>query len=118
MMNHDGRKGGAPLNVAPGEGAGKQASFAGQDVRVWLRATIVDVDRDLDGRLLSLLVGTTRVSVLVEQEDDHCASWEAGMIIDIHIGRYEAWIKPWGRDCSPVLCGLLYLDHQSLASAR
>ena len=54
MMNHDGRKGGAPLNVAPGEGAGKQASFAGQDVRVWLRATIVDVDRDLDGRLLSL----------------------------------------------------------------
>ena len=118
MMNHDGRKGGAPLNVAPGEGAGKQASFAGQDVRVWLRATIVDVDRSSDRCLLSLLVGTARVSVLVEQEHDHFTGWAVGMLIEIHISPYEAWVKPYGVDSSPVLCGLLYLDQQSVAGAR
>lgn len=85
---------------------------------MWLKATIAEVDGDLEGRLLSLLIGTARVSVLIGREDDHFAGWAAGMLIDIHIGRYEAWVKPCGRDCAPVLCGLLYLDHQSLASAR
>ncbi|MCC6966769.1 MAG: hypothetical protein IT391_10890 [Nitrospira sp.] len=85
---------------------------------MWLRAAIIDVDSDLDGRLLSLLVVTAHVSVRVEQEDDHFGAWKAGMPIEIHIGRYEAWVKPYGRDCPPVLCGLLYLDHQSLAGAR
>lgn len=104
-MRHDGLK-------------NEVASLTCEDARVWLKATIAEVDRDLDGRLLSLLVGTARVSVLVERKEDHFAGWAAGMLIDIHIGRYEAWVKPCGKDCLPVLCGLLYLDHQSLASAR
>ncbi|MBS0169996.1 MAG: hypothetical protein JSR62_06540 [Nitrospira sp.] len=88
------------------------------DAAVWLKAIIAEVDRDLEGRLLSLLIGTARVSVLVGREADHFAGWAVGMPLDIHIGRYEAWVKPSGTDCIPVLCGLLYLDHQSLASAR
>lgn len=118
MMRHDASKGGQPRNVVANEGAGQATVFSPGDARVWLRATITRADRDLDGSLLSLLIGTARVSVLVGRKDDHFACWAAGMLIDIHIGRYEAWVKPYGRDCPPVLCGLLYLDHQSLASAR
>jgi len=118
MMNHGGLNGGLPQNVQSSEGDGKQMSCSGQDARVWLSAIIANVDRSIDRSLLSLLVGTARVSVLVEQEHDHFACWAVGMLIEIHISRYEAWVKPYGRDSSPVLCGLLYLDHQSVASAR
>ncbi len=118
MMNHGGLNGGLPQNVQSSEGDGKQMSCSGQDARVWLSAIIANVDRSIDRSLLSLLVGTARVSVLVKQEHDHFACWAAGMLIEIHIDRYEAWVKPDGRDGPPVLCGLLYLDHQSVASAR
>ncbi len=118
MMSHDGPNRALYLNEVPNEDSENEVRCSCQDARVWLKANITEVDGDLDGSLLSLLVGTARVSVLVEQEDNHGASWASGMSIDIHIGRYEAWIKPAGKDCPPVLCGLLYLDHQSLASAR
>ena len=118
MMSHDGPNRALYLNEVPNEDSENEVRCSCQDARVWLKANITEVDGDLDGRLLSLLVGTARVSVLVGREDDHFDRWEANMSIDIHIGRYEVWVKPWGIDCPPVLCGLLYLDHQSLASAR
>lgn len=89
-----------------------------QDVRVWLKAQIIETGEAPEGRLLSLLVGVARVSVLVGRDEDRFTRWRPGMTIEIHIGRYEAWVKPCGSDCPPTLCGLLYLDHQSLASAR
>ncbi len=118
MMSHDGLNDGFPQSVPSSEGDGKQTTCSDPDVRVWLRATIVDVDRSSDRCLLSLLVGTARVSVLVEQEHDHFTGWAVGMLIEIHISPYEAWVKPYGVDSSPVLCGLLYLDQQSVAGAR
>ncbi len=117
MTNHDGCRDGVLRNELPREGA-EEIAVSSRDAWLWLRATIVDVESDCNGRLLSLLVGTAHVSVRVEQVDDHFGSWEPGMLIEIHIGRYEAWVKPYGRGCTPVLCGLLYLDHQSLAGAR
>ncbi|ULA67645.1 MAG: hypothetical protein LZF62_240254 [Nitrospira sp.] len=118
MMSHDGLRDGFPQNVQSSEGDDKQTSCSDQDALVWLRATIADAGKDMDGCLLCLLIGPARVSVLVAQEHDHFACWAAGMLIEIHIDRYEAWVKPAGRDGPPVLCGLLYLDHQSVASAR
>ncbi|MCW5799437.1 MAG: hypothetical protein LZF60_260030 [Nitrospira sp.] len=117
-MSHDGPNGEWRRDGVLNEVSGREPSLSCRDARVWLRGTIAEVDKDVDGRLLSLLIGAARVSVLVGREDDHFASWAAGMFIDIHIDRYEAWVKPCGRDCAPVLCGLLYLDHQSLAGAR
>ena len=55
--------------------------------------------------------------MLVGREDDHFARWEANMSIDIHIGRYGLG-EALGLIVLRCLCGLLYLDHQSLASAR
>jgi hypothetical protein len=89
-----------------------------QDVRVWLKADIIEIGEAPEGRLLSLLVGVARVSVLVGRDEDRFTRWSPGMTIEIHIGRYEAWVKPCGSDCPPTLCGLLYLDHQFLAGAR
>lgn len=86
-----------------------------QDARVWLKAQIIQTDEAQEGRLLSLLVGTARVSVLIDREGDSVRRWSPGLTIEIHIGRYEARMKPCGRDCPPVLCGLLYLGRQSLA---
>jgi hypothetical protein len=88
------------------------------DSRVWLRARIVEVGTAPEGRLLSLLVGSARVSALVGSESDSFGQWTPGMAIEIHVGRYEAWLKPSGNGCPPVLCGILYLDQHALGGAR
>ncbi|MDI3467408.1 MAG: hypothetical protein OJF50_006229 [Nitrospira sp.] len=88
------------------------------DSRVWLRARIVEVGEVPEGRLLSLLVGSARVSALVGSESDSFGQWVPGMAVEIHVGRYEAWLKPRGIGCPPVLCGILYLDQHALGGAR
>lgn len=88
------------------------------DVRVWLRAQVTDVGEAPEGRVLSLLIGTARVAVFLGRENDSFCCWAVGMTLDIHVGRYDAWLKPRGSECAPVSCGLLYLDSQSLAAAR
>ena len=79
MTNHDGCRDEVLRNEVPSEGA-EEIAVSSQDAWLWLRATIVDVESDCDGRLLSLLVGTAQVSVRVEQVEDHFGSWEAGML--------------------------------------
>lgn len=88
------------------------------DSRVWLRARIVEVGRAPEGRLLSLVVGSAQVSALVGSELDSFGQWHPGMAIEIHVGRYEAWLKPCGNGCPPVPCGILYLDRHTLGGAR
>lgn len=66
MMSHDGLSDGFPQNVQSSEGDDKQTSCSDQDARVWPRASIADAGKDMDGRLLSLLIGTACVSVLAE----------------------------------------------------
>lgn len=88
------------------------------DSRVWLRARIVEVGKAPEGRLLSLLVGSARVSALVGWESDSFGQWAHGMAVEIHVGQYEAWLKPRGNGCAPILCGILYLDQHTLGGAR
>ncbi len=88
------------------------------DARVWLRAQVTDIGKAPEGTFLSLVIGTARVSVFIGRDEDNFGRWNSGMTLEIHVGRYDAWLKPGRPDCAPVLCGLLYLDHQSLASSR
>jgi len=88
------------------------------DSRVWLKAQIVEVVQAPEGRLLSLLVGSAQVSALVGSESDRFGRWASGMAVEIHVGRYEAWLKPHGGGWPPVLCGILYLDRHTLDRAR
>ncbi len=89
-----------------------------RDARVWMRAQVTEVAEASEGRFLSLLIGTARVSVFIGREEDSFGRWNSGMTLDIHVGRYDAWLKPCRSDCAPVLCGLLYLDSHSLAAGR
>lgn len=86
-----------------------------QDARIWLRAEVREVVKAPEGTFLTLLIGTARVSLLVGREGDSFGLWRSGMVLEIHVGRYEAWIKPSGSDSVPVLCGVLYLDSQTHA---
>ena len=88
------------------------------DARVWLTAQVREMRDAPEGMFLSLLIGTTRVSVFICREDDSFGRWRAGMTLEIRVGRYDSWLKLCGRDSTPVLCGLLYLDSQSLAVSR
>lgn len=110
---------------ADGRNAGTQAVSQEEetldpfrDARVWLRAQVMELGDASEGKLLSLLIGTARVSVFVGREEDSFGRWTRGMTLEIHVGRYEAWLKPCGSHGPPVSCGLLYLDYQSLAGAR
>lgn len=89
-----------------------------RDARVWLKAQVKEIGAAPEGMFLSLLVGVACVSVFIGREDDSFGQWRSGMTLDIHVGRYDAWLKPCGGESVPVLCGVLYLDSQSLVVTR
>ena len=89
-----------------------------RDARVWLSAQVKEIGEAPEGKFLSLMIGTARVSVFIGREEDSFDRWESDMTLEIHVGRYDAWLKPCGHTSPPVLCGLLYLDSQSLANTR
>lgn len=88
------------------------------DARVWLKGQITHIGHSQEGTLLSLLIGTASVSVFIDQEDDDVRRWTTDMNVEIHVDQYDAWLKPRGSNGSAILCGILYLDHHSVAGAR
>ncbi len=89
-----------------------------RDARVWLKAQVTEIGEAPEGTLLSLVIGIARVSVFIGREEDPVRQWSPGIKLDIHIGRHDAWLKRSGSDSAPVLCGILFLDSQSLAATR
>ncbi len=85
-----------------------------RDARVWMRAQVTEVGEAPEGMFLSLLIGAACVSVFIGREDDNFNQWRSGVTLDIHVGRYDACLKPYGGDSAPILCRVLYLDSQSL----
>ncbi len=88
------------------------------DARVWMGAHVTEIGEAPEGKVLSLLIGTARVSVFIGWEDDSFGRWSSGMRLDIHVGRYDAWLRPAGSGHALILCGLLYLDSHSLTVTR
>ena len=68
-----------------------------RDARVWLSAQVTEIGEAPEGKFLSLLIGTARVSVFIGREEDSFGRWKSGMTLDIHVGRYDAWLKPCGQ---------------------
>jgi hypothetical protein len=89
-----------------------------RDARVWLKAQVTEIGEAPEGKFHSLVIGTARVSVFIDREEDRVGQWSPGMRLDIHVGRYDAWLKRSGSESAPVLCGILFLDSQSLATTR
>ena len=89
-----------------------------RDTRVWLTARVTEISEASEGEFLSLLIGTARVSVFIAREEDSFRQWTSGEILDIHVGRYDAWLKPRGSENERILCGVLFLDSRSIPVTR
>lgn len=109
---------GLNIDDAPNVSHDRETFDPFRDARVWMRAQVTEIGEASEGKFLSLLIGTARVSVFIGWEDDSFDRWSSGMTLDIHVGRYDAWLKPAGGDRASVLCGLLYLDSQSITATR
>lgn len=109
---------GLKIDDAPNVSHDRETFHPFRDARVWMRAQVTAVGEAPEGRFLSLLIGTARVSVFIDREQDGFGRWNSGMTLDIHVGRYDAWLKPCSSDGAPVLCGVLYLDSHCIAVTR
>jgi len=89
-----------------------------EDPYVWIRGRITELATAPEGQLLYLLIVTAKVSVLAADDENRPDQWEAGMEIDIHIGPYDAWVRPRGANCPLVACGILYVDQHSATAYR
>ncbi len=81
--------------------------------RVWLKGTVQAIRQVPTGWLLSFDIGGARVSSLVCAEVGLPWHLMPGVQVEVHVGQWEAWIKPVGMDTSPVQCRLLYQDLES-----
>lgn len=84
--------------------------------RVWLKGTVQAIRQVPTGWLLSFDIGGARVSSLVCAESGLPWHLMPGVPVEVHVGQWEAWIKPVGMDTSPVQCRLLYQDLEPCGS--
>lgn len=77
--------------------------------QVWMRGRVEGVRRGTAGPLLSLRIGGAHVSALVSQEQR--IAWCPGpdTEVQIHVGHWEAWLRPVDKDVEPISCSLLYV---------
>lgn len=78
--------------------------------RVWLRGFVQAIRQVPTGWLLSLDIGGARVSALVCAEAGLPWHVMPGVQVEVHVGQWEAWIKPCGIGREPVQGRLLYQD--------
>jgi len=74
---------------------------------VWLRARIESVRTGAQGSVISLDVGGLHVSALICR-DEAPYEWAPGLPVEIHIGQWEAWLRPEGDRADPIFCRLMY----------
>ncbi|MGQ0812406.1 MAG: hypothetical protein ACT4OO_14445 [Nitrospiraceae bacterium] len=78
------------------------------DSRVWMKGLVRGANRLPTGWLVALEIGTARVSALVGRAWEMENRLEIGVPMQVHVGQYEAWLKPYGMDAKPIRCDLLY----------
>ncbi len=76
--------------------------------RVWLKGRVQAIRQVPTGWLLLFEIGGAHVSALVSTEAGIPWNWKPGVDVDVHVGQWEAWVKPHGRDMDPIQCRLLY----------
>jgi molybdopterin-binding protein len=76
--------------------------------RVWLKGCVQAIRQVPTGWLLLFEIGSAHVSALVSTEAWIPWNWKPGVDVDVHVGQWEAWVKPHGRDTDPIQCRLFY----------
>ncbi len=74
---------------------------------VWLRARIESVRTGAQGSVISLDVGGAQVSALIGRDEAQC-EWVPGLPVEIHVGQWDAWLRPAGDRTDPIFCRLIY----------
>lgn len=82
--------------------------------RVWLKGRVQTLRQVPTGWLLSLQIGSAHVSALVRTEAGIPWNWMPGAEVEVHVGQWEAWVKPYGQDTDPMECRLLYPREESV----
>lgn len=76
--------------------------------RVWLKARVEAVRRGESGSVVSLDVGGTRVSAVLCGDHATLCEWTPGLPVEMHVGQWEAWLRPTGDRIDAVMCKLVY----------
>jgi hypothetical protein len=76
--------------------------------QVWMKGRVEGVRQVTAGPLLSLRIGDAHVHALVSQEQKTLWCPEPDTEVQIHVGHWEAWVKPLDQDVEPISCSLLY----------
>ena len=76
--------------------------------RVWLKARVDGVRKGDSGCVISLNVGGARVSALLCEDQDTRCEWTPGLPVEMHVGQWEAWLRPTAKDADGVMCKLIY----------
>jgi len=75
--------------------------------RVWLPARVEAVRTGEGGCIVSLDVGGAHVSAHISGDPETTCAWIPGLPVEIHVGQWEAWLKPKGGS-DTVFCRLVY----------
>jgi hypothetical protein len=76
--------------------------------RVWLKARIEAVRRAESGCVVSLNIGGARVSALIYGDEETMREWLPGSPVEMHVGQWEAWLRPPGDGLDAIMCKLVY----------
>ncbi len=76
--------------------------------RVWLKARVEAVRRSDSGSVVSLDVGGARVSALLCGDQATLCEWTPGLPVEMHVGQWEAWLRPTGDRIEAIMCTLFY----------
>ncbi len=76
--------------------------------RVWLKGRVEAVRKGDSGCVVSLDVGGARVSALIYGDEETMREWLPGSLVEMHVGQWEAWLRPPGDGLDAIMCKLVY----------